>query len=89
MTKGDSMLSTICKVLNTKVWPDNELLVNEDALQKQLESISFIYQHYHAMPIFANCKVEDIKIGFFVLIKYAATYFSKHQMASLTLEKYS
>ena len=75
MTKGDSMLSTICKVLNTKVWPDNELLVNEDALQKQLESISFIYQHYHAMPIFANCKVEDIKIGFFVFNKICSNLF--------------
>ena len=75
MTKGDSMLSNICKVLNTKVWPDNELLVNEDALQKQLESINFIYQHYHTMPIFANCKVEDIKIGFFVFNEICSNLF--------------
>ena len=81
------MLSNICKVLNTKVWTDNELLVNEDALQKQLESISFIYQHCHAMPIFANCNIEDIKSGFLSLVKYAATYFSVHQMAPLTLWK--
>ena len=52
MIEGDSMLSKICKVLSTKVCPDNELLVNEHALQKQLESISFMYQHYHTMPIF-------------------------------------
>ena len=51
--EGDSMLSNICKVLNAKVWLDNELLVNEDAPQKQLELISFMHQHY-AMPIFAN-----------------------------------
>ena len=87
MIEGDSILSNICKVLNTKVWLDNELLVNEDALQKQLESISFMYQHYHAKPIFANSNIEDIKSGFLSLIKYAATYFSVHQMVPLTLGK--
>ena len=73
MIEGDSMLSNICKVYNTKVWPDNELLVHEDDLQKQLESRSFMYQHYHAMLIFVNCNVEDIKSGFLSLGKYAAT----------------
>ena len=85
--EGDSILSNICKVLNTKVWPDNELLVNEDALQKQLESISFMYQYYHAMPIFTNCNIENIKSGFLSLVKYAATCFSIHQMVPLTLWK--
>ena len=83
--EGDSMLSNICKVLNAKVWPGNGLLVNEDVLQKQLESISFKYQHYHAMPIFASCNVEDIKSGFLSLVKYVIeTYFSIHQMVPLT-----
>ena len=85
--KGDAMLSNICKILNTKVWHDNELLVNEDALQKQPELISFMYQHYHVMPIFANCNIEDIKSGFLSLVKYAATYFSVHQMVPLALWK--
>ena len=83
--EGDSMLSNICKVLNAKVWPDNELLVNEDAPQKQLELISFMYQHY-AMPIFANY-VKDIKGGFLSLVKYAAACFSVHQVVPLTLWK--
>ena len=84
---GDSMLSNICNVLSTNVWPDNELLVNEDALQKQLESISFMCQHYHAMSIPADCNVEDIRSGFLSLVKYAATYISVHQMAPVTLWK--
>ena len=41
-------------------------------------------QHYHTMPIFANCNVEDIKSGFLSLVKYAATYFTVNQMATLT-----
>ena len=58
------MLSNICKVLNTKVWLDNELLVNEDALQKQLESISFMHQHYHAMPNLQIVTLKISKVGF-------------------------
>ena len=85
--KGDQMLSNICKVLNTKAWLDNEWSVNKDALQKQLQLISFMYEHYHTMPIFANCNIEDIKSGFLSLIKYAATYFSIHQLVPLTLWK--
>ena len=49
-----------------------------------------MYQHYHAMPIFANCNVEDIKSVFFLsFVKYAATYFSVHQIVPLTLWKKS
>ena len=43
--------------------------VNEVALQKQLEQISFMYQHFHAMPIFGNCNVEDVKSGVLSLVK--------------------
>ena len=44
-----------------------------------------MYQHYHVMPIFASCNVEDIKSGFLSLVKYVIkTYFSVHQMAPLT-----
>ena len=76
---------TQCCLIN--VWPNSKLLLNEDTLQKQLELISFMYQHYHTMPIFANCNVEDIKSGFLSLVKYAATYFTINQMAPLILWK--
>ena len=44
-------------------------------------------QHYHVMSIFANGNVEDMKTGYFSLVKYSATYFSVHQMAPLALWK--
>ena len=44
-------------------------------------------QHYHVMSIFANGNVEDMKTGYFSLVKYSATYFSVHQMVPLTLWK--
>ena len=39
------------------------------------------------MSISANGNVEDMKAGYFSLVKYSATYFSVHQMAPLTLWK--
>ena len=87
--ESDLMLSNICKVLNTEVWPDNKLLVNEDALQKQLEWISFMCQHYHTMPIFANFNAEDIKSGFFVFSKICCNlFFLISNDAIDSLEKY-
>ena len=44
-------------------------------------------QHYHVMSISANGNAEDMKTGYFSLVKYSATYFSVHQMAPLTLWK--
>ena len=64
-----------------------KFLLNEDALQKQLESISFMYQYYHTMPIFVNCNIEDIKNGFLSLVIYPANYFFIHQVTALTLWK--
>ena len=46
-----------------------------------------MYQHYHAMLIFANYNVEIIKNGYRSLVRYAATSFSVLQIAPLTLWK--
>lgn len=83
----DSILSDLCKVINTNVWLYNNFLLNEDALQKQLESISFMYQYYHIMPIFVNCNIEDIKNGLLSLVIYPANCFFIHQVTALTLWK--
>ena len=38
-TKGDRLLSHICKVLNSKVWPNEVRNVEEVRMKKQLSSV--------------------------------------------------
>ena len=50
-TEGDR-LSHICKVLNSKVWPNKVRNAEAVMMKKQLSSVKVIYDKYCQMPIF-------------------------------------
>ena len=51
-TEGDRLLSHICKVLNSKVWPNEVSNIEEVMMKRQLSSVRAIYNQFYQMPIF-------------------------------------
>ena len=74
-TEGDRLLSHICKVLNSKDWPNEVSNVEEVMMKKQLSSAKAAYDQYCQMPIFQGTSFQQIKQGYLQIVQYAATLF--------------
>ena len=86
-TEGGSLLSHICKVLNSKVWLNKFSNVEEVMMKKQLFSVKANYNQYCQMPRFQGTSFQQIKEGYFQIALYAATFSPVHLASPLKLWK--
>ena len=84
-TEGDRLLSHICKVLSSKIWPNEVSNVEEVLMKEQLSSIKAVYDQYCRMPIFQSTSFQQIKEGYLQIVRYAATFFPVHLIPPLKL----
>ena len=84
-TEGDRLLSYICKVLNSKVKPNEVSNVEEVMMKKQLSFVKAVYDQYCQMPIFQGTSFQQIKEGYLQIIRYTATFFPVHLTPPLKL----
>ena len=70
--EGDSLLHHICVILNSKVWPSD---VNDRSLCLQIESITFVYNHFSKVNSLKNVTLEEITHGYMNIVKYVGQYF--------------
>ena len=70
--EGDPLLHHICVILNSKVWPSD---VNDRSLCLQIESITFVYNHFSKVNSLKNVTLEEITHGYMNIVKYVGQYF--------------
>ena len=83
--EGGSLLSHICKVLNSKVWPNKFSNVEEIMMKKQLFSVKANFNQYCQMPRFQGTSFQQIKEGYLQIALYAATFSPVHLASPLKL----
>ena len=66
-TESDRLLTHICEVLNSKVWP-NKVKVEEIMMKKQLSSVKVIKDQYCQIPIFQDTFFQQIKEGYLQIV---------------------
>ena len=76
----DTIIYHACKVLNTKAWyiPDNK--PQQAALSSIMESITFLHEHYQAMPSLQDITSDDVKTKYVCLVEYALQCFNISEM---------
>ena len=84
-TEGGSLLSHICKVLNSKVWPNKFSNVEEIMMKKQLFSVKANFNQYCRMPRFQGTSFQQIKEGYLQIAIHAATFSPVHLASPLKL----
>ena len=57
----------------------------EVALSSIMESITFLHEHYQAMPSMQDITCDDVKTEYVCLVEYALRYFSTSEMDCLNL----
>ena len=70
--EGDAILLHICRVLNTKVLPAQ---INMDSLSMQVESLTFLYEHFKKMSLFEGSDLAQIIDGYSDIVTYVTAYF--------------
>ena len=82
MTKkeDDTIIYHTCKVLNTKAWyiPDDK--PQQAALSSIMESITFLHEHYQAMPSLQDITSDAVKTKYVCLVEYALKCFNISEM---------
>ena len=74
-----------CKVLNTKTWCIPESKPQEAAPSCIMESITFLHEHYIAIPSLQDITCDAVKTKFVCLVEYALQYFNTSEMDCLKL----
>ena len=83
--EGDAILLHICRVLNTKVLPTQ---INMDSLSMQVESLTFLYEHFKKMSLFeGGSDLAQIIDGYFDIVTYVTAYFPVQTMDPTELWK--
>ena len=80
--EGDSLLHHICVILNSKVWPSD---VNDRSLCLQIESITFVYNHFSKVNSLKNVILEEITHGYMNIVKHVGQYFPYRTMEPIKL----
>ena len=82
--EGDAILLHIGRVLNTKVLPTQ---INMDSLSMQVESLTFLYEHFKKMSLFEVSDLAQIIDGYFHIVTYVTAYFPVQTMDPTELWK--
>ena len=59
--EGDNILFHICRIINSKVLPTE---VSEDSLCLQIESLTFLYEHFKKIPLLEGSNLIDVIDGY-------------------------
>ena len=68
--EGDCIIFDVCRVLNSKVWPDQ---VDEVLLEKQLEAITNIHNRYSTLSPYS---LIEMKNSYIDAAQHAKKYFN-------------
>ena len=82
--EGDVILLHICRVLNTKVLPTQ---INMDSLSMQVESLTFLHEHFKKMSLFEGPDLAQIIDEYFDIVTYVTAYFPVQTMGPTELRK--
>ena len=82
--EGDAILLHICPVLNIKVLPTQ---INMDSLSMQVESLTFLYEHFKKMSLFEGSDLAQIIDVYFEIVTYITAYFPVQTMDPTELWK--
>ena len=61
--EGDRVLSQMCKVLKSKVWPNDVSNVEEVTMKMQFSSVETIYDQYCQMLIFQGTSFQQGRLS--------------------------
>ena len=86
ISDDDTVLSDVCRVLNTTVWPQlNDYKKDEEVLSVQLTAINSNFERFKLIPVFESAKCESLQSGSADIIRYAHRYFAVSTIKPMNL----
>ena len=81
----DNTIYDACKLQNTNTQYIPDKKPQKAALSRIMESITFLHEHYQAMPSLQDITCDDVKTEYVCLVEYALWYFNTSEMDCLNL----
>ena len=78
----DNTIYDACKLQNTNTQYIPDKKPQKAALSRIMESITFLHEHYQAMPSLQDITCDDVKNKHVCLVEYALQYFNTSEMNS-------
>ena len=86
ISDDDTVLSDVCRVLNTTVWPQlNDYKKDEEVLSVQLTAINSNFERFKLIPVVESAKCESLQSGSADIIRYAHRYFAVSTIKPMNL----